>query len=71
MDKILSNIPISLSADSEIELSQKCLRNNLLNDTMFEYYQILKVGKKWVAWFRADISKLENKELLNVPKGGD
>lgn len=67
MEKNLLNIPVSLSADTEKELSQKCLRNNFANNTMFEYYQISFVNNKWVAWFRADIKKF--KQLEEVDDG--
>ena len=56
--KNINVIPFSFSAESEEEMTRKCLRNNVLNDMQFEY-NIIFDGKKWVAWFSVDRTKLK------------
>jgi len=60
MDKNIFNVPVYIQADSREALIRKMQKNNLINDTMFEYYQIYedKSGKV-IAWFRADLTKLK------------
>ena len=57
MQKNVTKVPIAITASTEEELTERCLANNILNDTEFEYYEVYKDGDKIVAWFRADITK--------------
>lgn len=54
MAKDTFRIPLHLEAPTMRELSSKCLRNNRLNDKMFEY-QILKDGDNFLAIFHANL----------------
>ena len=57
MEKNVFKVPISLEANSRDELTFKCMENNRVNNIMFDYYFFQKVGSKWIAWFRADMTK--------------
>jgi len=55
-NKVITKVPISIVADSESELTLLCVRNNTINDKMFDYTVVYqRDDKKLVAWFRADI----------------
>lgn len=55
--KQITRVPVALTAPSMGELSLACLRNNLKHQTEFHYFQIVKDGKQWVAWYYADLEK--------------
>ena len=56
MEKNIFNVPLYLEADSKEALFKKMQKNNIINDTMFEYYSIYEQKNgKHVAWFRADL----------------
>jgi hypothetical protein len=56
MVKNIYNVPLFIQAKTNEDLIKKMQRNNLLNDTMFEYYQIYEdKSGKITAWFRADL----------------
>ena len=60
MSKNINIIPLSISAETEDDLTRKCLLNNQVNDMMFEY-NIVWDGQKWVAWFMVDRTKLKRR----------
>jgi hypothetical protein len=35
----------------------KCLENNLKYEAEFHYFQIMKDGKQWIAWYYAELEK--------------
>lgn len=55
--KQITRIPVSISAKTRQDLTLLCLNNNLKHQTEFHYFQIIKDGKEWVAWYYADIEK--------------
>ena len=55
--KQITRIPLSLRAKNPEELSLSCLENNLKYNTQFHYFQIMKVGNEWVAWFYTELEK--------------
>lgn len=57
--KLIMRIPVSIEANSRDELSRACLENNLRHQLEFEYFQIVKDGTKWVAWYYADVSRVK------------
>ena len=50
-------IPVSIEARTRSELSGKMLENNLTYGVFFKYFDIQKDGKRWVAFYYADITK--------------
>lgn len=57
MVKNIYNVPLFLQANTREELIKKMQNNNILNDTMFEYYSIYEdKNGKVIAWFRADLT---------------
>lgn len=55
--KQITRVPIALKAPTPEELSVLCLENNLRFQTEFEYFQIMKEGREWIAWYYADVEK--------------
>lgn len=55
--KQITRIPLSLRAKSPEELSLACLENNLQYGAEFHYFQIIKDGREWVAWYYAELDK--------------
>ena len=56
MDKNVTKVKFYIAADSKDGLIRKCLKNNQINDKMFDYkyHNYDPVDKVWVAWFDAD-----------------
>lgn len=48
-------LPHFIEADTKENLLKKMLVNNTAQGKYFRYFDIQKDGKKWVAWFYADI----------------
>jgi hypothetical protein len=64
--KQITRVPLSLSAKTPDELTLKCLENNLRHGAEFHYFQIMNVGKQWMAWYYAELDKypiLKRKKL--------
>lgn len=55
-DKNLNSITFKLEASNFLELQKLMLKNNVLNNKMFEYFQIVETETKAIAYFRADAS---------------
>ena len=61
----LELIPISLDAETDLELSRLMFINNQLNATKFNYMSPLFVKKRWFVWFYADIKDWKDPRELN------
>lgn len=48
-------IPVSIEARTRSELSGAMLINNAKFNSFFRYFDIQKDGKRWVAWYYADV----------------
>lgn len=55
--KQITRVPVALYASSPEELSIRCLENNLKMEAEFHYFQIVKDGKNWIAFYYADVEK--------------
>lgn len=51
----LSMVPVSIRAKSSEELTLAMLDNNIQKSKQFQYFDIQKDGKEWVAWYFTDI----------------
>lgn len=54
MEENLLIVPHCLKANSSEQLIEEMLKNNLVNNTRFNYFSIHKDGPQWVAWFNAE-----------------
>jgi hypothetical protein len=63
-----SLIPVSIEAKTRSELSAKMLQNNFKYSSFFRYFDIQKDGKRWVAWYYADIGKHVTKHQLKMTR---
>jgi len=57
-------IPVSIEAKTRSELSGAMLINNFKHQSFFRYFDIQKDGKRWVAWYYADIYKHVSKHQI-------
>lgn len=57
MDKNVFKIKLFLRAKSPEEAVSLMQKNNVINETMFEYDPPQYVDGEWIIWFRADVSK--------------
>jgi excinuclease UvrABC nuclease subunit len=64
--KQITRIPLSVRAKTPEELSIACLENNLKYETEFHYFQIMKEGKEWIAWFYAELEKYPILKRTNI-----
>jgi len=55
--KNITRVKVFLKASSENELIQKQLKNNLINNMMYSYDTPQKIGKEFIVWFFADVTK--------------
>lgn len=68
MAKNIFRIPLFLEAKTKLELSKKMTANNVKHDKEFGYFDIQKEGKKWVAWFYADLIAYDRDKNLGGNK---
>jgi hypothetical protein len=66
-----SLIPVSIEAKTRSELSGKMLENNLKLGFFFRYFDIQKDGKRWIAWYYADIGKHVMRHQIKRVINGD
>lgn len=64
-------IPVSIEARTRSELSGKMLENNFRYSSFFKYFDIQKDGKRWVAWYYADIRSQVIKHQVKTLKVTD
>jgi len=64
-------IPVSIEAKTRRELSTKMLQNNLKFASYFRYFDIQKDGKRWVAWYYAELGKSIMKHQLKLDDNGN
>ena len=55
--KNLSKVKVYLKAKTEDELIQKQLKNNLLNNMMYDYSNPIPITDGFITWFYADVTK--------------
>jgi hypothetical protein len=64
LSKNINLIVYKLEANSFIELQKLMLLNNVVNNTMFDYFQVQETENKAIVYFRADAS------IYRPPKEG-
>jgi hypothetical protein len=63
-------IAVSIEARTRSELSGKMLENNIKLNAFFRYFDIQKDGKRWVAWYYADVrNQVMEHQLKGVRNG--
>jgi len=51
----LSMVPVHISAKTREELTLVMLDNNIKKSKQFQYFDIQKDGKEWIAWYYNDV----------------
>ena len=57
-------VPLSIDANSRIELTEKMLEINLATKAYHRFFDIQQEGGRWVAWMYAEI-KLDDRINVN------
>jgi hypothetical protein len=63
-------IPVAIEAKTRAELSTKMLENNMRLGHFFRYFDIQKDGKRWVAWYYADVRKHVTAHQIKLVRNG-
>lgn len=64
-------IPVSIEARTRSELSNKMLENNYRFSCFFRYFDIQKDGKRWVAFYYADVRHQVLKHQIKRVSNGE
>ena len=48
-------VPVHISAKTREELTLVMLDNNIKKSKQFQYFDIQKDGKEWIAWYYNDV----------------
>ena len=62
-----ARVMVFIEAPNKLELIQKQVATNLLNQKMYNYTTPMKDGKKWVCWYFADV--FNDKHIDGALKG--
>ena len=47
-------VPVFIEAKSPEALIEKMMTNNHINGKAYNYFQVMKDGKRWLAWYYGD-----------------
>lgn len=68
MAKNIYRLPLFLEAKNKLELIKKMTANNVKHMREFEYFNIQKDGRKWIAWFYTDLIAYDRDKNLGENK---
>jgi len=51
----LSMVPVYITAKTKEDLTLAMLNNNIQKSKQFQYFDIQKDGKEWIAWYYTDV----------------
>lgn len=54
----IKNMPLFIEANDKRALITKMMENNMKDKIDYKYFQVMKDGKKWVAWYYGDGNKI-------------
>ena len=63
-----TRVPLFLKARTKDLLIKEMLKNNVKNNVSFDYFDIQKDGKNWIAWFFVDLQSPFRKEIIRESK---